>query len=211
MDKDVSTIQSICPVRSQPVVCEALICKLVYLFIVFGEHGRYIGNINHLWWWASFSPTGFVYVRVGPRYKWWQRWDDVNCRTGLALLTGFPKPSFGTKFLGGESNVTFVSVNMQISYLFIVFGEHGRYIGNINHQINHLWWLASFPPTGFVCVRVGPRYTKFGMKILWKRGTHQNFNQVKQHSHWGVFSPSRRWFFSENRQHFLFQRDDATI
>ena len=32
-------------------VCEALICKLVYLFIGFGEHGRYIGkgNINHLW------------------------------------------------------------------------------------------------------------------------------------------------------------------
>ena len=30
-------------------VCEALICKLVYMFIVFGEHGRYIGNINHLW------------------------------------------------------------------------------------------------------------------------------------------------------------------
>ena len=26
-----------------------VICKLVYLFIVFGEHGRYIGNINHLW------------------------------------------------------------------------------------------------------------------------------------------------------------------
>ena len=26
-----------------------LICKLVYLFNVFGEHGRYIGNINHLW------------------------------------------------------------------------------------------------------------------------------------------------------------------
>ena len=31
-------------------VCETLICKLVYLFNVFGEHGRYIGNINHLWW-----------------------------------------------------------------------------------------------------------------------------------------------------------------
>ena len=34
------------------VICnvyETLICKLVYLFIVFGEHGRYIGNINHLW------------------------------------------------------------------------------------------------------------------------------------------------------------------
>ena len=30
-------------------VCEALICKLFCLFIVFGEHGRYIGNINHLW------------------------------------------------------------------------------------------------------------------------------------------------------------------
>ena len=30
-------------------VFEALICYLVYLFIVFGEHGRYIGNINHLW------------------------------------------------------------------------------------------------------------------------------------------------------------------
>ena len=30
-------------------VCETLLCKLVYLSIVFGEHGRYIGNINHLW------------------------------------------------------------------------------------------------------------------------------------------------------------------
>ena len=30
-------------------VGETLICKLVYLFNVFGEHGRYIGNINHLW------------------------------------------------------------------------------------------------------------------------------------------------------------------
>ena len=30
-------------------VCETLICKLVYLFIVFGEHNRYIDNINHLW------------------------------------------------------------------------------------------------------------------------------------------------------------------
>ena len=29
-------------------ICETLICKLVYLFNVFGEHGRYIGNINHL-------------------------------------------------------------------------------------------------------------------------------------------------------------------
>ena len=30
-------------------ICETLICKLVYLFIVFGEYDRYIGNINHLW------------------------------------------------------------------------------------------------------------------------------------------------------------------
>ena len=36
-------------VESYCNVCEALICKLVYLFIVIGEHGRYIGNINHLW------------------------------------------------------------------------------------------------------------------------------------------------------------------
>ena len=30
-------------------VCEMLLCKLVYMFIVFGKHGRYIGNINQLW------------------------------------------------------------------------------------------------------------------------------------------------------------------
>ena len=36
---------------------------------MFGEHGRYIGNINHLWWWANFSPTGFVCVRISPRYR----------------------------------------------------------------------------------------------------------------------------------------------
>ena len=29
-------------------VCEKLICKLVYLSIVFGEYDRYIGKINHL-------------------------------------------------------------------------------------------------------------------------------------------------------------------
>ena len=43
---------------------------------------------------------------------------------------GVPRPSFGTKLLGGESNVTFV----KRVYLFNVFGEHGRYIGNINHH-----------------------------------------------------------------------------
>ena len=83
-------------------VCETLICKLVYLFNVFGEHGRYIGNINHLWWWASFSPTGFVCVGLGPRYKWWQRWDDVNCRTGVALPTGFPGQVSGRNFSEGK-------------------------------------------------------------------------------------------------------------
>ena len=65
-------------------VCETLICKLVYLFIVFGEHGSYIGNINHLWWWASFSPTGVVCVWVGPRYKWWPVWGMMST-AGLEL------------------------------------------------------------------------------------------------------------------------------
>ena len=37
------------PISCYCNVCETLICKLVYLFIVFGEYGRYIGNINHLW------------------------------------------------------------------------------------------------------------------------------------------------------------------
>ena len=32
----------------QCYVCEILMCKLVYLLTVFGENGRYIGNINHL-------------------------------------------------------------------------------------------------------------------------------------------------------------------
>ena len=40
-------------------------------------------------------------VRTGPLYKWWQRWDDVNYRTGV-LTHGFSRPSFGTKILGGQ-------------------------------------------------------------------------------------------------------------
>ena len=32
--------------------------------IVFGEHGRHIGNINHLWRCTSFSPTGSGSVLV---------------------------------------------------------------------------------------------------------------------------------------------------
>ena len=40
---------------------------------MFGEHGRYLDNINHL----CFSPTGIVCVRVGPRYsRQKKRWED---------------------------------------------------------------------------------------------------------------------------------------
>ena len=31
-------------------VCETFkVCKLAHLFMVFGEHDGYIGNMNHLW------------------------------------------------------------------------------------------------------------------------------------------------------------------
>ena len=81
-------------------VCETLISKLVYLFIVFGEQGKYIGNINHRRG-LCVSVSAHV-VRVGPRYKWWQRWDDVNCRTGVALPTGFPGQVSGRNFSEGK-------------------------------------------------------------------------------------------------------------
>ena len=29
-------------------------------------------------------------VKVGPLYECLQRWDDVNCRAGVALPMGFP-------------------------------------------------------------------------------------------------------------------------
>ena len=32
----------------------------------------------------------FVCIRVGPSYKWWQQWDDVDCQSGVALLKCFP-------------------------------------------------------------------------------------------------------------------------
>ena len=37
-------------------------------------------------------------VGVGPRYKWWQRWDDVNCQTGVALPTDYPLRSVSGRF-----------------------------------------------------------------------------------------------------------------
>ena len=66
---------------------------------------------------VCLSLTGFVCVRVGPCYKWWQQWDDVNYRTG------FPRPSFGPKLLGGESNVCEALICKSV-YLYIVFGKH---------------------------------------------------------------------------------------
>ena len=117
---------------------------------MFGEHGRYIGNINPLWWWASFSPTGLVCVRVVPRYKWWQRWNDVNCRTGVTLPTSFPGQVSGRNFSEGEINNVCETLICKLVYLFIVFGEHGRYIGNINH----FWWWTSFHRRG-LCVCQG--------------------------------------------------------
>ena len=81
----------------------------------------------------------------------WCQLPDWSC-----LTQGFPRLSFGTKLLGGESNVTFAKRLYANEFTCsFVFGEHGRYIRNINH----IWWWASFSPTGFVCVRVGPHYT----------------------------------------------------
>ena len=41
-------------------------------------------------------------VMVGPSYKWWQRWDDANCRTGVALPTGFQGQVSGRNFSEGK-------------------------------------------------------------------------------------------------------------
>ena len=78
---------------------------------------------------ASFSSTGFMCVRVGPRYNWWQRWDDVN----------LPYPRISQAKFRDETSRRGKSCNVRetlickLVYLFIVFGEHGRYIGNKNH------------------------------------------------------------------------------
>ena len=64
---------------------------------------------------ALLSPMGFVCVRDGPRYKWWQRWDDVNCRTGVALPMGFPGQISGRNFSEGKVMLRLCNVNMQIS------------------------------------------------------------------------------------------------
>ena len=86
-------------------VSETLLCKLVYQFTVFGGHGRYIGNIiifgDELFTdgvcVCQGRPTLQIKPVVGCQLLDW------NC-----LTHGFPRPSFGTKLLGGESNVTFV-------------------------------------------------------------------------------------------------------
>ena len=49
-----------------------------------------VSNPGPLTYKSGALPTGlrspvmeFVCVRTGSRYKWWQWWDYVNCRTGL--------------------------------------------------------------------------------------------------------------------------------
>ena len=53
---------------------------------------------------------------------------------GLELPYEFPRPSFGMKLIGRETNVTFVKrKDANQLHLFIIFGKHDGYIGNINH------------------------------------------------------------------------------
>ena len=50
----------------------------------------------------AFPLTGFVYKQVGSRYIWWQRWDKVNCQTGVAFPMCFPGQVSGRDFSEGE-------------------------------------------------------------------------------------------------------------
>ena len=40
------------------------------------------------------------------RYKWWQRWDNVSCQTGVVFYQCIPKAKALDESPGGESNVT---------------------------------------------------------------------------------------------------------
>ena len=71
--------------------------------------------------------TGFV-CKVGSRYIWWQRWENDNCQTGVALpmyIYVVPRPSLGARLLGGGSNVTFRSTDIN------------RYA---NYKLGSLWY-----------------------------------------------------------------------
>ena len=51
----------------------------------------------------------------------------------ICLIHAFPRPSFGMKLLGGESNVTSVKrLYANYFHLSIVFGSHDGSLGNIN-------------------------------------------------------------------------------
>ena len=72
-------------------------------------------------------------VRVGTRYKLWERWDGVTAGLELSYpLVSQAKFQDETSRRGKKCNV-FETLTCNLVYLFIVFGEHGRYIGNINH------------------------------------------------------------------------------
>ena len=72
-------------------------------------------------------------IRVGALYKWWQQWDEVNCRTVVALPTD-SQDMFRNETSGrGKLRKACDALICKLVFLFIVFGEHGRYIGNINH------------------------------------------------------------------------------
>ena len=75
------------------------------MLIISGEHDGYIGNISHLWDKLAFHRWGLC-VWGCPCLQWWQRWDDVNFRTEVALPIGFPGQVLGQNF--SERKITFV-------------------------------------------------------------------------------------------------------
>ena len=82
-------------------VCEASISKLVHQFIVFGEHVRYIGNINHFGDELAFHRRGLCVSRSAHL--------QMVAAVGLCQLLdwscltyGFPRPSSGRNFSEGK-------------------------------------------------------------------------------------------------------------
>ena len=42
--------------------------------------------VNHPWWMSMlFHRRGLLWLGSAFRYIWWQRWDNDNCQTGVAL------------------------------------------------------------------------------------------------------------------------------
>ena len=47
---------------------------------------RYIVRVYHPWWMSMlFHRRGLLWLGSAVRYIWWQRWDNDNCQTGVAL------------------------------------------------------------------------------------------------------------------------------